>query len=148
MAALRVKRANIMGYKTHADFRLEINMAKTPQKVLDFLDQIWKPALKRAKEERDTMQAMIDKEGGTSFTFKADVVKEDDCRRIAEKCVELYGRIDILVNNVGIGEGDRSLVKLSEDSWNEIFDVNLKGMFFTCKYVLPVMEKQESRGNF
>ncbi|MFW9940358.1 MAG: SDR family NAD(P)-dependent oxidoreductase, partial [Candidatus Thorarchaeota archaeon] len=60
------------------------------------------------------------------------------------KCVEVYGRIDILVNNVGIGSGDRKLVDLSEKAWDKIFDVNLKGMFFTCKYVLPVMEKQES----
>jgi len=64
IAALRVKKANIMGYKTHADFRLEVNMAKTPKNVYDFLNQIWKPALKMAKNERKTMQAMIDKEGG------------------------------------------------------------------------------------
>ena len=64
IAALRVKKANIMGYKTHADFRLEVNMAKTPKNVYDFLNQIWKPALKMAKNERKTMQAMVDKEGG------------------------------------------------------------------------------------
>ncbi len=64
IAALRVKKANIMGYKTHADFRLEVNMAKTPKNVYDFLNQIWEPALKMAKNERQTMQAMIDKEGG------------------------------------------------------------------------------------
>ena len=64
MAALRVKKANIMGYKTHADFRLEVNMAKTPKNVYDFLNQIWEPALKMAKNERKTMQAMIDKESG------------------------------------------------------------------------------------
>lgn len=64
IAALRVKKANIMGYKTHADFRLEVNMAKTPKNVYDFLNQIWEPALKMAKNERKTMQAMIDKEGG------------------------------------------------------------------------------------
>ena len=64
IAALRVKKANIMGYKTHADFRLEVNMAKTPKNVHDFLNQIWKPALKMAKNERKTRQAMIDKEGG------------------------------------------------------------------------------------
>lgn len=64
MAALRVKKANIMGYKTHADFRLEVNMAKTPKNVYDFLNQIWEPALKMAKNERKTMQAMIDKEDG------------------------------------------------------------------------------------
>lgn len=89
-------------------------------------------------------KSMIDEEGGESFVFEADIVKEDNCKRIAEKCGEVYGRIDILVNNVGIGEEDRSLVNLSEEIWDNIFDVNLKGMFFTCKYVLPVMEKQGS----
>jgi len=85
---------------------------------------------------------MIDREGKESFAFKANIVKEEDCRQIAESCVGLYGRIDILVNNVGIGEGDKSLVNLSEDIWDKIFNANLKGMFFTCKYILPIMEKQ------
>lgn len=89
-------------------------------------------------------KSIVDKEGGESFVFEADVTKEDDCQRMANKCVEVYGRIDILVNNVGIGTRDRKLVDLSEEDWDNIFDVNLKGMFFTCKYVLPVMEKQES----
>ncbi|MFX0135483.1 MAG: SDR family NAD(P)-dependent oxidoreductase [Candidatus Hodarchaeota archaeon] len=89
-------------------------------------------------------KSMIDEEGGESFVFKADIVKEDDCRLMVEKCVEVYGRIDILINNVGIGEGDKPLIKLSEESWDKIFNANLKGMFLTCKYVLPVMIKQES----
>ena len=89
-------------------------------------------------------KSMIEKEGRESFVFEADIIREDDCRGIADKCVEIYGRIDILVNNVGIGEEDKSLVRLSEEIWDKIFDVNLKGMFFTCKYVLPVMEKQEN----
>ncbi len=95
--------------------------------------------LDSAKETK----SMIDKEGGESFAFMADVTNEEECQRLAEKCVEVYGKIDILVNNVGIGTGDRKLVDLSEEVWDKIFDVNLKGMFFVCKYVLPVMEKQE-----
>jgi len=95
-------------------------------------------------ESAQETQSMINKEGGESFTFEADIVREDDCRRMAEKCVEVCGRIDILVNNVGIGEGDRSIVKLSEEIWDKIFNANLKGMVFTSKYVLPVMEKQKN----
>lgn len=95
-------------------------------------------------ELAEETKMLIDKEGGHSFVFKADITNEDDCHRIVEKCVEIYDRIDILVNNVGMGAGDKSLVKLDETSWDKIFNVNLKGMFFTCKYVLPVMEKQES----
>jgi NAD(P)-dependent dehydrogenase (short-subunit alcohol dehydrogenase family) len=89
-------------------------------------------------------KSMIDKEGGESFVFGADVTREEDCRRFAEKCLETYGRIDILVNVVGIGTGDAGPVRLSEEVWNRIFRVNLTGMFLSCKYVLPVMEKQES----
>jgi len=87
-------------------------------------------------------KSIIEEEGGESFIFEANIVNEDNCRRIAEKCVELYGPIDVLVNVVGIGEGDRSLTRLSEENWDKIFNANLKGMFFTCKYVLPVMVKQ------
>jgi NAD(P)-dependent dehydrogenase (short-subunit alcohol dehydrogenase family) len=87
-------------------------------------------------------KSMIDKEGGESFTFEADIVNEDKCRQIGEKCLEIFGRIDILVNVVGIGEGDKSVVKLTGESWDRIFNANLKGMFFICKHILPIMEKQ------
>jgi peptidyl-dipeptidase Dcp len=64
MAVLRVERANLLGYKTHADYVLEKNMAKTPQAVYEFLGKLWKPALARAKAEAADMQEMIDKQGG------------------------------------------------------------------------------------
>lgn len=94
--------------------------------------------LKSAKET----QSMIEKEGGECFAFQANIVRENDCRQIAEKCVEVYDRIDILINNVGIGEGVSNIIKLNEKTWDRIFKINLKGMFLTCKYVLSVMEKQ------
>ena len=65
IAALRVQRAHLLGYKTHADYVLEENMAKTPASVFKLLDQIWTPSLLMAKNEVKSLQAMIDREGGT-----------------------------------------------------------------------------------
>ena len=63
MVNLRLKRANLLGYKTHADYVLEENMAKNPKNVYDLLYKLWTPALKRAKTERAEMQKLIYKEG-------------------------------------------------------------------------------------
>ncbi len=60
---LRIRKANLLGYKTHADFVLEETMAKTPENVYNLLNKIWVPALKVAKKERDMMQQMISSEG-------------------------------------------------------------------------------------
>ena len=95
----------------------------------------------RSLHSAEETKQMIDKEGGKSFAFQADITHAEDCKRMAEKCVEVYGRIDILHNNVGIGIGGGP-VELREEDWDRAIDTNLKGMYLTCKYVLPYMEKQ------
>lgn len=64
MMALRVEKAKLLGFKTFADFKLEINMAKNPGNVYKFLNDLWTPSIKKAKSEVADMQAIIDKEGG------------------------------------------------------------------------------------
>jgi peptidyl-dipeptidase Dcp len=64
IAKLRVERAHLLGYDTHAHYVLEENMAKTPDRVYEFLNRVWTPALERAKAEASEMQRMIDAEGG------------------------------------------------------------------------------------
>jgi peptidyl-dipeptidase Dcp len=64
IAALRVTRANLLGYETYAHYILDENMAKEPRTVYDFLYKIWKPAVNRAEGEARMLQEMIDEEGG------------------------------------------------------------------------------------
>jgi len=95
--------------------------------------------LKAAEETR----SLIDKEGGDCITFKADVTKSTDCKNLVEKCVQTYGKINILHNNVGI-EIPGGVDEMSEEDWDKTMRVNLKSMFLTCKYAIPFMENQGS----
>lgn len=84
---------------------------------------------------------IIDKEGGVCTVCKVDVSKSDDVKAMIEQCIKTYGRIDILHNNVGIVVVGGP-VDTSEETWDRVMAINLKSMFFTCKYVIPHMEKQ------
>lgn len=86
-------------------------------------------------------KGIIDREGGECTIHKADVSRSDEVKAMVERCLEIYGRIDILHNNVGIVEVGGP-VDASEESWDRVVAVNLKSQFLTCKYVLPFMEKQ------
>lgn len=86
-------------------------------------------------------KGIIDQEGGDCTAHKADVSKSDEVKATVERCIETYGRIDILHNNVGIIVVGGP-VETSEETWDRVNAVNLKSMFLTCKYVLPHMERQ------
>ncbi len=72
IASLRLERAVLLGYKNHADYVLEENMAKEPQKVYDFLNKIWDPALLVATKEADELQKMMDAEGKNGQLHPSD----------------------------------------------------------------------------
>ena len=80
-------------------------------------------------------------EGGQAAAQAADVARGDQVEAMVVRCLELYGRIDVLHNNVGIVEVGGP-VEASEESWDRVLAVNLTSMFLTCKHVLPVMEEQ------
>jgi NAD(P)-dependent dehydrogenase (short-subunit alcohol dehydrogenase family) len=86
---------------------------------------------------------MIDQAGGECFAIQADVSRSEDCGRIVETCIERYGRLDILHNNVGI-ELPGGLAQTSEQDWDRTIAVNLKGVFLMCKHSIRHMERQGS----
>jgi NAD(P)-dependent dehydrogenase (short-subunit alcohol dehydrogenase family) len=86
-------------------------------------------------------QELIRQEGGEAEVQTADVTQATEVQALVEACLARFGRIDILVNNVGRSEpGDP--VTMAEEVWDEQMDVNVKSAFLMCKHVLPVMERQ------
>ena len=80
IAQLRAKRAELMGYKSHAHYQLEPRMAKTPKGAEEFLLKVWEPGLERAKEERAAMQEMVGDEfqiAGHDWWHYAEKVRQD-----------------------------------------------------------------------
>lgn len=96
---------------------------------------------RRLESAQDTCQ-MIATEGGHAVAFRADATNSDDCRSMVECCVQQFGRLDILHNNVGIGDRDSGPTHLEEEAWDRIMDVNMKSVFLPCKQSLPVMREQ------
>ena len=91
-------------------------------------------------ERVEATQKTIEKEGGESSIFVADVSKEKDCKAMIEKCVKSFGKIDILLNNVG-GYGSGSVVEIEEKDWYKSTDLNLKSVIMSSKYAIPYMSK-------
>ena len=100
----------------------------------------------RVAERAEETAAMIAEEGGKASHLAADVTKSADCRKIVDEAKARMGRLDILVNNFGIGGGDAPAHRLEEAVFDRILAVNLKGMWLVTKAALPVMREQPNGG--
>ena len=100
--------------------------------------------------DRDSVRAAetvsdIENEGGVAAACAADISKAGDAARIVQECVAAFGRVDILVNNVGIGgDGDGPAHKLTEEAFDRILRVNLKGAWLVTRAAMPGMLEQRS----
>ncbi len=88
-------------------------------------------------------EAMIKDEGGTAQVVIADVTKPEDCRRIVAETVKRFGRLDVLVNNVGIGGAPGTALEVELEQWNHGLLVNVTSMMLMAKFAIPEMVKQK-----
>jgi len=93
--------------------------------------------LKSAQETQSLIQA----EGGRCEVMATDVSDPKQVEALVQSCVATAGRIDILVNNVGV-TAQGGAVDYPLEKWRRDLDINVTSMFLTCKHVLPLMEKQ------
>jgi NAD(P)-dependent dehydrogenase (short-subunit alcohol dehydrogenase family) len=95
-------------------------------------------AARRAKEGEETVRLV--NEAGSEGTFvKTDVANEDDVRSLVEKTVKTYGRLDYAFNNAGIEETMTPLVDQTSDIFDQIMNVNVKGVWLCMKHEIPEM---------
>ena len=97
----------------------------------------------RVLERAQETVAMIEAEGGRAAAFAANIVRAEDCAAMVDAAKARFGAVDIVVNNVGIGGGgDGPAHKLTEDAFDRILSVNLKGAWQVAKAVLPTLREQ------
>ena len=82
----------------------------------------------------------ISENGGTAAAMAVDVASEEQVRAMIDRAATDYGRLDILVNNAGYGFAG-TVVTTSEEDWDALMAVNVKGVFFGCKHAIPLMEQ-------
>jgi len=96
----------------------------------------------RSVESLEKVSAEITAAGGKALCVKTDVSNSNDIQSAVEKILDSAGRIDILVNNAGVTK-DNLIARMSEDDWDTVISVNLKGTFFFTKIVGKTMMKQK-----
>lgn len=89
----------------------------------------------------------VTKLGRKGLAIQADITKSSQIQAMAEKVVKEFGKVDILINNAGtlfdIADHDKNSIELiPEEQWDRIVDINLKGCFLCCKYVVPYMKEK------
>jgi NAD(P)-dependent dehydrogenase (short-subunit alcohol dehydrogenase family) len=103
-------------------------------------------AVDRNMASAEETAALVKKEGGECVAFEADVVKEQTLAAAIAAAVERWRRVDILHNNVGvsIAGGDKPLEELTEEAFDRVCAINLRGTIMACKHALPIMRRQRT----
>ena len=102
-------------------------------------------SLARASTVQATAAEIAKEKGVKTLGIKANVVQFSDCEKAVEQSLDKFGRIDILVNNAGITR-DNLLMRMSDEEWDSVLAVNLKGVFNGTKAVVrPMMKQRQGR---
>ena len=102
----------------------------------------WVALAARSESELEQTALAVSEAGGEAIAVGTDVTSQVATRNLAERVVERYGRIDVLVNNAGISGPVGPLQNNDIEDWVETINVNLTGTFLVCRSVIPVMLEQ------
>jgi len=101
---------------------------------------------RREKEGADVL-ALVRKAGGDGIFVKTDVAKATDVERLVKTTVDRFGRIDVAFNNAGVEGNWKPMIELSEQEWDDVIEINLKGVWLCLKYEIQQMLQQGTGGS-
>lgn len=135
---LKGKKAIITGGDSGIGKAIAIAFAREGADVLiSYLDDI------ETKDAEDSAK-WVEEAGQKAILVKGDIRKESHCKKIIDRAVKEFGRIDILVNNAAFQMGRENLQEIPTEEWVKTFDVNIHPMFYLSKAAEPFMKKGSS----
>jgi 3-oxoacyl-[acyl-carrier protein] reductase len=93
------------------------------------------------KQARETLEE-VSKKGREGIFVSCDVSNSRQVENMVEQVIRKFGKVDILVNNAGIAATPKSITEITEEEWDRVLAVNLKGVFLCCKAVVPHMKER------
>ncbi|MFD7295477.1 SDR family NAD(P)-dependent oxidoreductase [Streptomyces sp. NPDC059897] len=94
----------------------------------------------------DETVELIRKAGGTAAAVTADITRSEDVRELVRRTVELFGSLDVAVNNAGVFRGGTPLADLPEEDWRTLLDINVTGVFLSLQAEVARMREQPTGG--
>lgn len=94
------------------------------------------------EKEGKQLVEQINGDGGEAHFWSLDVSKEDAVKKVVEEVSRKWNRIDVLVNNAGISGSNVPTHEVKSDDWQQVMNINVNGVFYCSKHVIPIMKKQ------
>lgn len=95
-----------------------------------------------SEQDNQETARMIEEAGGRALAIRCDVSRAEDVKAALDKTIETFGRLDVAFNNAGVEQLPKAMIDITEEEWNRIVEIDLRGVFLCMKYEIPLMLKQ------
>jgi NAD(P)-dependent dehydrogenase (short-subunit alcohol dehydrogenase family) len=93
-------------------------------------------------EANQETASLIEQSGGRAVAVRCDVTRSEDVQAALQKAVDAFGRLDVAFNNAGAEQAVKPAAETTEEEWDRIIAINLRGVFLCLKYEIPLMLEQ------